>query len=862
MKNKLILGVLAAVSLSILWFIGQTALLTKTQAVNQETSIKGTHIVINEVIPKNGSLLADSKGNYVDLIELYNPTNEPINLEGYGLSDDVSIPHKWVFSQIIIQPDSYLIVYACPPSELDTPLDLVSDLGEEPTVNATKDQQEDIQALDLSNYYTNFKLNGAGERLALSNGLGDIIDSVSFERMDYNMSYGRTEDNTFAYFSNGSPGQANAGNRFEDISDYFGSVTLVPSQTPGIYTQSFELAFDDVENYQLRYTLDGNDPTKESMLYTRPIFIEEGKNTPLRYAGISATFYEAIKLSKSDVNRGVVVKAQYFKEDSPVGEMFVGSYFVWNEGSQRYSMDVVSLTTDSANLFDANNGIYVFGDAFKKIAPQNPDGSTPANYNQRGREWEREAHLEFFDTEGTLYFEQNIGIRTLGGWSRANPKKSFRLFARKEYDSKSSFEYPFFENLIDSKGYVIDDYQNILLRTGGNDWEYTLFRDVLTDELARGILDFQEYKPVILFINGEYWGIYNLREHMDENYIAAHYNIEPKEVAMLAYIPDGVELYAGTESDKTDYEQFLSETENMDFALAESFDYINSKVDITNFIDYYITQIYVNNVDWPGNNSKVWRYTGEDVDINSDVKDGRYRFLLFDTEFNFGLYEGPNAAKNNSFKLLSDSKSQVWPNPAWSTIFFRKFMENETFRNKFFIRMEDLLNSRFEKNRVFSTIKELTAVYEPEMDEYIQRWKFWAMKDSAEWKSKQVFSLYEFATKRVDYLFSYAITDYKLEGAKKIVVQREADLEIRVNDSYDVNFEGASGDLVDQAILTYFSDFPVTFEAIPIEGKQFDRWEIICQEGTWSDYVIEGDLMSRKITFIPTTKITLVPILK
>ncbi len=244
------------------------------------------------------------------------------------------------------------------------------------------------------------------------------------------------------------------------------------------------------------------------------------------------------------------------------------------------------------------------------------------------------------------------------------------------------------------------------------------------------------------------------------------------------------------------------------------------------------------------------------------MKDGRYRFLLFDTEFNFGLYEGPNAASKDSFKMLSDPLSQEWPNPTWSTVLFRKFMENPRFREAFLTRMADLLNSRYEKNRVFKVIKELTVVYEPEMDAYIDRWKFWAMKDSTEWKNKQVFSLFEFAINRVDYLFSFAIKDYKLKGIQKISVKRADNVDIRVNDSYSVGFKDANDKDLDQTVLTYFNDFPVTFEAITFEGQEFERWEMTCQEGDWSDYIVEGDLLSSRITLMPSTKITLVPILK
>jgi len=855
MKNKLSLGVLLLLSIGILWgFVtvntGKTAEIDgqgasnnqDNQAMSEEAILEGDELMISEIIPKNSSLYHDSLGNYVDLIELYNPTDEVINLKDYGLSDEPSVPHKWQFGNLSIQPKSYMIIFANP---LDTLVDLSNSAHE-----------------DIADYYTNFKLDAKGERLALSDPKGNILDIYSYDRLDSNMSYGRLVDQTYAYFMQGTPGTENSGIHVFDIMDYYAKVTIKPLTMPGIFTESFDLGFEIEETsseYELRYTLDGNDPTSQSNLYEQPIQIEDGNLSTLRYANIAATFYGSQQVNKKDVNRGTVVKAQYFNEELPVGEMFVGTYFVWGEGSNRYSMDIVSLTSDSKNLFDDATGIYVVGSAFEEIAPQNPDGSTPANYNQRGREWEREAHIEFFNTAGSQVYQQNIGMRTLGGWSRANAKKSFRLIARSEYDDASSFDYPIFDNLSYAEGDTIQEFQTILLRSGGNDWEYTLFRDVLTDELVRGMLDFQEYKPVVVFLNGEYWGIYDIREHMDEDYIASHYGLNPDEVSIIAYNPSGIELYAGEEKALTEYNQFLAEVDTMDLSLTENYEKIKQKVDIQNFVDYYISQIYVNNADWPGNNSKIWFYSGKDIDLEDPIKDGRFRFLLFDTEFNFGLYEGSNAASKDSFKLLSDGNSENWPNPSWSTVLYRKCMENKEFRDTFMKRMADLLNSRFDKMEVYRTINELIGVYEPEMDEYIKRWNFWAMKNASDWKNNQVSSLFEFASKRNNFLFSAAVNNFKLEGVTTIKVMNVEGVNIRVNDDYDVPFKDAKNEETESQTLTYFKDFPVTIEATIGEDVQFLGWEFECNEGEWSDYIIEGDLSSPKITFKPSTKITLTP---
>lgn len=829
MKSKHLLA-----SFLILSFVLIYGLQTSNRAVEEKYEQEG-RVRINEVIPKNDSLMTDAFGDYVDLIELYNSSKEEISLLGYGLSDDPAIPHKWQFSDVRIGAGQYLVVYAAIPN------DHVNDLG------LTIDQE----------LYTGFKLSAEGERIALSGPEGNLLDLVVYEPLKGNMSIGYMDD-AYTYFLKGTPGRENEGTAIADLENYYLSYRVIGDHTAGIYHEPFDLKLTTNGEDELRYTLDGSDPTITSPLYDEAIRIDDGRKKPMRIAQINSTFYGPVPVSSEEVNRGTVVKAQCFNKDIPLGDMFVATYFVWDE-KEVYPFEIVSLTTDPRNLFDDQIGIYVVGSYYEQLAPEYVDGSTPANYNQRGRDWEREAHIEWIGRDGTSFFEQHIGIRMFGGWSRANAKKSFRLIAREEYDDDGSFHYPFFSDLQSAEGDPIDTFQSLVLRAGGNDTEYTLFRDSLTNRLAEDITDGQADRPVILFLNGEYWGIYNLREHLDAHYISSHFQLEEDKIAMLVYGTDGAELYEGNEEDLTDYENFLMELDESDLSIDSVYQEYEKKVDVMNLIDYYITQIYVNNVDWPGNNCKIWRYKGDE---GKGYRDGRYRFLLYDTEFNFGLYEGPSAAKHDSFSFLHVENNTNWPNPSWSTLIYRKFMENSKFKELMMTRLFDLLNSKFDTNHVLHTIDELKELYKPGMEEYIKRWHYWAIPSVREWEDTQVDQLKTFAKQRKTHLLQYAKDFYKLGEITELTYLRNPQCDVLVNRDYKIDYVDSMGAIQDEKKLASISDYKISLTAQVKENSLFERWIIILEEGNieindenylfYKDYLdIQSDLTNPEIEFYP-----------
>src|SRR5690606_36208929 len=196
-----------------------------------------------------------------------------------------------------------------------------------------------------------------------------------------------------------------------------------------------------------------------------------------------------------------------------------------------------------------------------------------ANWHLRGREWEHPTHLELFEPgEGVAGLKQEIGIRIHGGWSREGMAKSLRLYARNAYGD-SRFNYPIFSDSGD------EGFNRLLLRNSGNDRMNTLFRDAMMQALGKGMrMDTQDYRPAVVFLNGEYWGILNLRERYDQHYLARTYGVNPDNVDYLA---NHNEVDQG---DATHYQQTIQYIQNNNLANDDNFRELQTRIDTDNYM--------------------------------------------------------------------------------------------------------------------------------------------------------------------------------------------------------------------------------------------------------------------------------------
>ena len=303
------------------------------------------------------------------------------------------------------------------------------------------------------------------------------------------------------------------------------------------------------------------------------------------------------------------------------------------------------------------------------------------------------------ETDGT-YFSSPGGVKIFGGWSRGQAQKSFSVFARGEYGA-NEFDYPLFPDL------DIDSYQSFVLRNSGNDWNFTMLRDGYMTSLFDNIdLDYQAYRPMLVYLNGEFWGLYNLREKVSEHFIANHHPVDPDEL-------DLIEVQNANEGTMENYNQLINYVENSDMTNPVVYDSLSKWIDIDNHINYNIAQIYIDNRDWPGNNIKYWR---------PHSSDGLWRWILYDTDFGFGIPWMGLGYNFNTLEFATEPNGPAWPNPPWSTFLFRKLLENNNYKNRFINIFSDRLNTIFKSSYLTNRLDSLTSNIENIIPTHRNRW--------------------------------------------------------------------------------------------------------------------------------------------
>lgn len=513
----------------------------------------------------------------------------------------------------------------------------------------------------------------------------------------------------------------------------------------GVYAEPFELELRTAKNHQIYYTLDGSKPTLKSTQYTEPIKIS--KEVMLAQPMISnyqtSPLRDAFSFEPEEVKKAVTVTAASY-----IGGNFgtpLSYTYILDEELFKSGLPVISLAMEPRDFFDEYGGIYVPGAMYEE------DYFRTGNYFQKGRKHEKEGSMEFFHEDGSINFRQNIGVRINGSFTRSMPQKSLRIYPRSDY-GQSRIYSKIFEDL------PYYQFNLLVLRSSGNDNDSTLMRDGLMHELIkdRG-LDVQGYKPSIVLLNGEYWGIHNIREKFDENYIDIKYNVKEQDLVMMSvYTKSGVhfEMDVGTEKDSMHYEDMITFVQKEDMTNDEHIAYIETLMDMDNFLEYVAYQVYYANTDSFANNLTVWRKKGGYVPNAPKGHDGRWRWIVFDLDWGMGYgllgsNEDPIAHNMLRFVLSDDN----------AVVLFKNLMENEGLQKRFAETMLTLLQSNFEPNHIHAKIDELAAVIRPEIPQSIARWE---NIESIEAWEENINVLHEFAEKRPDIIRSHLMSEFGL----------------------------------------------------------------------------------------------------
>lgn len=538
--------------------------------------------------------------------------------------------------------------------------------------------------------HASFKLSESGEEIGLFAPDGTVIDTMSFGSQSDNVSFGRFPDggNLWCYYSDPTQNAPNTGGGVPS-----GNRTTRPvfSVAGGLYSNAQSLTLTAEPGALIYYTLDGSIPNPTSIFYDRQI----------------------------DLNRSTVVRAMA-AQDGRLPSKTVTHTYVIEEPS---TLPVICLTTEPDFLFDETIGITVgipVSDELGAPPPFDPD----ANFWHR---WERPVYIEYFETGGNPGLAQEAGIKIFGGFfGRQIRQKAFTLFARNKYND-ADFDYPLFPDK------NIQSFKRFLLRASSNDFNRTFIRDAMMNTLVIGQMDvdWQAYQPAVVYINGQFWGLYNIREKTNEFYPESNYGVDTDDIDLI----EGVRTAAHGDSEEfIDLLDFVS-SNLMD--QSENYETVRAQMDVIEFMNYFITQIYVGNMDWLIQNIKCWR------DRSTNVK---WRWILYDMDWGFAgeIMNGEEQYQNNTLQWALNQGEA-------STLFYN-LMRNEQFRLEFSQRFATHLNFTFRPERVLEIIGQMVEKIDPEMDRQMERWG--AIPNRDYWQD-QLTVLTEFARRRPAYLFQY-----------------------------------------------------------------------------------------------------------
>jgi hypothetical protein len=477
------------------------------------------------------------------------------------------------------------------------------------------------------------------------------------------------------------------------------------SHPQGFYTQGFNLVISNIpSNAVVHYTIDGKLPGLRSPVYTDSIPISYKQNAPNTISGIPTNPLDTPfpwyiwKPPTNNVNKATILRVRLFYSNQPSDENYTITYFVDSTINQRYNnLPVISLVTDSLSLFGYETGIYIPGLQYELDGSWDWWGGGNQNYTMKGDLWERPANITFFEGNGQVAFQQDIGIRIHGGGTRVYPQKSLRLYARAEY-GKSKINYRFFPEK------DVNEFKRIVLSNNGQDFLNGTMNDIVAVTLVRQQdIDIQDFRPAIVLINGEYWGIHNIRDRIDKYYFEYTHGIDPDEFDLLGgigYVEEG---------DSTEYFELLDFINTHDLINDTSYNYVAGQIDIPSYIDYNIFKQYLAVTDWPGNNVSFWR---------THSLGSKWRWILYDNN------DAMLFTDLNSIELSMAAGGTQWPNPDWSTFLFRNLMRNKNFKIQYLERFEYHLQTTFLPDRVIHYIDSISDLYDLVLEEHIQRWSY------------------------------------------------------------------------------------------------------------------------------------------
>ena len=421
------------------------------------------------------------------------------------------------------------------------------------------------------------------------------------------------------------------------------------SHRSGVYESEIEVAITGTFD-KLYYTTNGTHP-KHGKRYSTPV----------------------------KVKNNTVLRVQPYYSGNRMDTTFLRSFLF----DFKTKLPIVSIAIPDSSMWSSDRGIYAKGN--NAVYNDSTKHWEKCNFQKK---WERAMHVEYIDTSGNVLFNQQAGIRIFGETTRRLSEKSMKIVAREEY-GKDRFEgavFPLKPHIVEHKQFV--------LRTSGNDYRGTRFKDCLNSYLIRDLgVDYMAYQPIQLFINGQYWGLYNLREKVNKHFLCYNHNaaFDSSSIIMGRWVRQ--------HGNARDYMRMYRYFENLDTMDNSAYNKVKTMLDIRNYINYRVFQIFLNNSDSRGN-IRYW---------NSRDLDGKFRMIFYDSDHSHGKY-----SRKFLEACLSDSRT-YWFNPRWSTMYLTGLMEHDDFKAEFVNQFAHLLNTNLHYDTIDKAVDQFVNIYGDEL---------------------------------------------------------------------------------------------------------------------------------------------------
>ena len=721
-------------------------------------------LIISELLPKNkGIILYD--GNFDDCVEVENTSNHNINLKEYSISNDINVPFKWNLPDITLKPNQVYLIKS-------------SDMNKDDKNNFHLDSKNGVVILSHNN-----KIVEKVEYSNITNGFAYIRNSGTFiESIDVSFGYKNDSDGIEKFNKNERKNNKeliinevmNYNDEYLEQDDsYYDWIELYNNTDHTIKLSDYSITNDinsedknilpdkEIKSHEYYVLMASGDSKKTNKNYTHVNFklsSEEGIYLYKKDKIVDYMFIANIPLNSS-YGRGKEYGLYYFKNPTPnkvndfkntittsYNPTFSVKPGIYNDkislelkgsGDIYYTLDgskpnkkskkykgaikidettVVKMISYQEGKNESNviTGSYIINE--KHTLPVLSISLDDGDFSKLNKYLESSmavnAHAELYEKGSS--FSIDCGMKLFGGQTRFIPKKSFALKFSSKY-GQSKLKYKVFDNRETTK------YDTIVIRSGSQDSEGAMIRDELATSIMNdyGTVDVQAYKPVILYINGKYWGIYFIREKVDEEFVSNHYNVSEEGTNIIRI--DNV-ISAGSSKDYYSLKNYIN---SHDMTKDENYKYVSEHLDIDNFIDYLIGELYTTNNDIV--NTRFFN--------NPNIDNGKIKMVFYDFDYAFYNYD------RDYMKWLTN-KSGLGEHH-YNNDIIRGLFENKKFRNRFLERLSYNMKNVWSDENVKKRYNELYKLIEPEVERNQKRWN----RSYSDWK-KECKILEEYINKR------------------------------------------------------------------------------------------------------------------